>query len=230
MNITLRRHAKPRVTAAEMYQVQDSYVRFNQKDHMGSQMVWDAQVKAQRDKLKVKQRKLTEKGRAGFEATAWSLDAAADSLLSLMDFSKNQADAPATAWQSKVEPAPTGRPKTSRKEASQIVRKAAHLFGADQVGFAELDRRWVYSHYFDSETKKDYPIKFSDEPGYEQYDQPICLEDGTRVIPKEMTNVVVLLHEWGKDVDGTDHAPSLLTEGSQYSGICPNGADPVDAG
>jgi len=115
MNITLRRHAKPRVTAAEMYQVQDSYVRFNQKDHMGSQMVWDAQVKAQRDKLKVKQRKLTEKGRAGFEATAWSLDAAADSLLSLMDFSKNQADAPATAWQSKVEPAPTGRPKTSRK-------------------------------------------------------------------------------------------------------------------
>ncbi|MQG01685.1 MAG: hypothetical protein FI714_05615, partial [SAR202 cluster bacterium] len=80
---------------------------------MGSQMVWDAQVKAERDKLKVKKRQLTEKGRPGFEATAWSLDAAADSLLSLMDFSKNQADAPATAWQSKVEPAPTGRPKTS---------------------------------------------------------------------------------------------------------------------
>ena len=154
MNIKLRRQAKPRVTAAEMYQVQESYVRFNQKDHMGSQMVWDAQVKAERDKLKVKKRQLTEKGRPGFEATAWSLDAAADSLLSLMDLSKNQADAPATAWQSKVEPAPTGRPKTSPKEASQIVRKAAHLFGADQVGFAELDRRWVYSHYFDSETKK----------------------------------------------------------------------------
>ena len=223
MNIKLRWNAKPqshgdsdtngRVTAAEMYQVQESYVRFNQRDHMGSQMVWDAQAKAERDKLKVKQRQLTDKGRAGFEATAWSLDSAADSLLSLMDFSKNQADAPATAWQSKVEPSPTGRPDTSPKEASQVVRKAAHLFGADQVGFAELDRRWVYSHYFDSETKKEYPIKFSDEPGYEQYDQPICLEDGTRVIPKEMNNVVVLLHEWGKDVDGTDHAPSLLTEG-----------------
>ena len=93
------------------------------------------------------------------------------------------------------------------------MRKAAHLFGADQVGFAELDRRWVYSRYFDSETKKDYPIKFSDGPGYEQYNHPIRLEDGTRVIPKEMTNVVVLLHEWGKDVDGTDHAPTLLTEG-----------------
>ncbi|GIT01730.1 MAG: hypothetical protein CM1200mP27_03550 [Chloroflexota bacterium] len=119
MNIKLRRKAKPQSKwgfrykrpcqgPAEMYQVQESYVRFNQRDHMGSQMVWEAQAKAERDKLKVKQRQLTDKGRAGFEATAWSLDSAADSLLSLMDFSKNQADAPATAWQSKVEPSPTG--------------------------------------------------------------------------------------------------------------------------
>ena len=223
MKLDLRRHAKSqsqknsstngRVTAAEMYQVQDSYVRFNQKDHMGSQMVWDAHYKAERTKLKDKQRKLAENGRAGFEAAAWGLDSAADSLLSLMDFSKNQADTRATAWQTKVEPAPTGRPETSANEASQIVRKAARVLGADQVGFAELDRRWVYSHYFDEETKKDHPIKFSDDPGYEQYDQPIRLEDGTRVIPKEMKYVVVLLHEWGKDIDGTEHAPSLLTEG-----------------
>ena len=223
MKLDLRRHAKShsekdsktngRVTAAEMYQVQDSYVRFNQRDHMGSQMVWDAQVKAQREQLKVKQRQLTEKGRTGFEATAWGLESAADSLLSVMDFSKNQADTRATAWQTKREPSPTGRPKTSPKEASQIVRKAAELLGADQVGFAELDRRWVYSHYFDEETKKDYPIKFSDDPGYEECDQPIRLEDGTRVIPKEMKYVVVMLHEWGKGLDGTEHAPTLLTEG-----------------
>ena len=223
MKLKLRRQAKPHsqkdsntdgyVTAAEMYQVQDSYVRFNQKDHMGSQMIWDAQLEAERAKLKVKQRQLAEKGRAGFEATAWSLDSAADSLLSLMGFSKNQADTRATAWQTKLEPAPTGRPKTSAKEASQIVRKAAQVLGADQVGFAELDRRWVYSHYFDEETKKDHPIKFSDDPGYQQYDQPIRLEDGTRVIPKEMKYVVVVLHEWGKDIDGTEYAPALLTEG-----------------
>ena len=165
MKLKLRRHANPstredsntngHVTAAEMYDVQDSYVRFNQRDHMGSQMVWEAHAESERTKLKVKQRQLTEKGRAGFEATAWGLEYAADSLLSLMDFSKKQADTRATAWQTKLEPAPTGRPKTSAKEASQVLRKAAHLFGADQVGFAELDRRWVYSHYFDAETKKD---------------------------------------------------------------------------
>ena len=204
---------KGRVSAAEMYQVQDSYVRFNQKDHMGSQMVWDAYYKAEREKLKSKQRQLTEKGRAGFEAPSWGLEAAADSLLDLMSFSKNQSDTRATAWRSEVEPVPTNRPEPTPEEASQIVRKAAMLLGADQVGFAELDRRWVYSHYFDEETKKDFPIKFSDEPGYEQHDQPVRLEDGTRVIPKEMKYVVVMLHEWGKDLDGTEHAPSLLTEG-----------------
>ena len=223
MKLKLRRHAKPqsqehsttngRVTAAEMYQVQESYVRFNQRDHMGSQIIWNATVADQRAKLKVKRRQLTENGRPGFEATAWSLESAADSFLSHIDFTKNQSDKGATAWQTKLEPAPAGRPKTSVKEASQIVRKAAHLFGADQVGFAELDRRWVYSHYFDSETKKDYPIKFSDDPGYQQYDQPIRLADGTRVIPKEMRYVVVLLHEWGRDVEGTEYAPTLLTEG-----------------
>ena len=169
--------------------------------------------KAERDKLKEKQRLLTEKGRVGFEATAWGLEYAAESLLTVMGFSKNQSDTRATAWQSELEPSPTGRPETSPAQASQIVRKAAHLLGADQVGFAVLDRRWVYSHYFDEETKKAFPIKFSDEPGYEQYDQPIRLEDGTRVIPKEMKYVVVMLHEWGKDLDGTEHAPTLLTEG-----------------
>ena len=210
-----KKESKPkhRVSAAEMYDVQDSYVRFNQKDHMGSQMVWDAYYKAERDKLKEKQRLLMDKGRVGFESTAWGLDSAADSLLTLMGFSKNQADTKATAWESELEPAPIGRPETTPQEASQIVRKAAELLGADQVGFAELDRRWVYSHYFDAETNRDYPIKFSDEEGYEQYDRPGRLEDGTRVIPKEMKYVVVMLHEWGKDLDGTEHAPTLLTEG-----------------
>ena len=223
MKLKLRTGAEPQsqedsninepVTAAEMYQVKDSYVRFNQKDHMGSKMIWDADAEEERAKLKVKQRLLMDKGRTGYDAPAWSLDSAADSLLDLMEFSKNRPDSKATAWQTKLEPAPTGRPETTAKEASQILRKAAHLFGADQVGFAKLDRRWVYSHYFDAETKENHPIKFSDEPGYEEYDQPIRLEDGTRVIPKEMQNVVVMLHEWGKDVEGTEHAPTLLTEG-----------------
>ena len=223
MRLKLLRDAKPqsahnpdkagRVTAAEMYQVQDSYVRFNQRDHMGSQMYWDANIKAEREKLKAKKKQLMKKGTPGFDAIGWSLNSAAESLLNQMDFSKDRIDKGATSWQTKLESAPAALPEMSAKEASRTVRKAAHLFGADQVGFTDLDRRWVYSHYFDQETKKDYPIKFSDDLGYEEYDQPVHLSDGTRVIPKEMRYVVVLLHEWGKDVKGTEYAPTLLTEG-----------------
>jgi len=72
-------------------------------------------------------------------------------------------------------------------------------FGADLVGFCLLDRRWVFSHWFDEDSRSDYPIKFSDEPGYEDYGQPTQLEDGTQVIPKEMQYVVIFIHEMGKD-------------------------------
>ena len=213
-----------------MYQVQDSYVRFNQRDHMGSQMMWDAYYKAERDKLKEKQRLLMSKGRLGYESTAWGLDSAADSLLSLMNFSKNQPDMPATAWQSDLEPSPVGRPETFPEEASQIVRKAAELLGADQVGFAELDRRWVYSHYFDAETKKAFPIKFSDEPGYEEHDQPVRLEDGTRVIPKEMKYVVVMLPRMGQGPGWHGACAHLAYRRTQHAGLRPHGSYPLDGG
>jgi hypothetical protein len=70
-------------------------------------------------------------------------------------------------------------------------------------GFCLLDRRWVYSHWIDEETRKDYPIKFSDEPGYESYCQPTQLEDKTQVIPKEMKYVVVLIYEMDEDAIAT---------------------------
>ena len=72
MKLKLRRRAKSqsqknsnsngRVTAAEMYGVQDSYVRFNQRDHIGSQMFWDSHLESEREKLKVKQRQLSGEG------------------------------------------------------------------------------------------------------------------------------------------------------------------------
>jgi len=80
----------------------------------------------------------------------------------------------------------------SPERAGQLVRKAARQFGADDIGFCLLDRKWVYSHWFDEETKQDYPIKFSDEPGYEPYAVSSQLEDRTLVIPKELKYVIIL--------------------------------------
>tara|TARA_B100000315_G_scaffold218164_1_gene219269 strand:- start:499 stop:1806 length:1308 start_codon:yes stop_codon:yes gene_type:complete len=199
-------------TAAEMYEVQSSYVRYNQRDNMGSRVYWDPAAGEARASLKTKQYQLIDKGRRGYDRPAWSLDAAADSLLTLLNFSKNQSDQGATSWQSNLPPGPGQRWEASAKEASKVVRRAASVFGADQAGIARLDRRWVYSHYFDRTTVETHPIKFSDEPGFEEYDAPICLEDGTRVIPKEMQYVVVMLHEWPGGSKAAEYAPTLLTE------------------
>ncbi len=38
------------------------------------------------------------------------------------------------------------------REMSQDIKKVAKLFGASLVGITELDRRWIYSHTFDSVT------------------------------------------------------------------------------
>jgi reductive dehalogenase len=86
----------------------------------------------------------------------------------------------------------------------------ARLYGAGLVGFARLDRRWVYSHYLDEETRQDYPVVFSDEPGYEEYDTPQRLEDRTLVIPKEMQYAVVMVFEM--DEGGIAGAPTLIQQ------------------
>lgn len=83
----------------------------------------------------------------------------------------------------------------------------AKLFGADQVGFCSLDRRWVFSHYWDFEAAREFPIKFSDEPGYEGIDKPARLEDGTIVIPEAMKYCIVLI--FGMDRNGMATAPTL---------------------
>jgi reductive dehalogenase len=104
--------------------------------------------------------------------------------------------------------------------ATRLIRKAAQQFFADEVGFCLLDRKWVYSHWFDEETKQDYPIKFSDEPGYEAYQEPTQLEDRTQVIPRGMQYVIVLIHEM--DERGIATAPTLTqmaTTRSTYSRI-----------
>ncbi len=62
----------------------------------------------------------------------------------------------------------------------------AALFGADDVGICRLDRRWVYSHYYDPQTRESYPIHFSDEPGFEHHTEPGMLEDRSQIIPAGM--------------------------------------------
>ncbi len=71
--------------------------------------------------------------------------------------------------------------EASPEEASKVVTKAARFYGAYDVGFCELDRRWIYTHVSDGR-----PIVFEDvEEGY--------LNDEKVVIPNSHRWVVALL-------------------------------------
>jgi epoxyqueuosine reductase len=219
------------VTAAEMYEAQPTYVRFDQKLNMAGQSYWNPSVREQRKAKHAKRNKLVQRGHRGYDQLASAVEHATDSFLAMTGTSVQSANYGPTAWQSSYQfanrlanrwaggvhgvpddeqPEEIKRWQATPDEASAVVRKAAKMFGADEVGFARLDRRWVFSHQFDIEKGESCPIRFSDEPGYEGHSKPARLEDGSYIIPKEMEHVVVLLHEWPGGPKATEFAPTLL--------------------
>ena len=83
-------------------------------------------------------------------------------------------------------------------------------FGASLVGITNLDRRWVFSHWYDNRSlpHRNPRIFFSDEKGFEQYDKPTQLKDGTQIIPKEMKYVISLGFEM--DYESMTAAPTAI--------------------
>lgn len=229
MVLSKRVHPQGGTTAAEMYELQPmKFVRFDEKYSMGSQPYWNEAAGEDRKAFRAKRIKMAEKGHPGYDPLAWAVEHAADSFLELVGYKKlGGADCGPTAWHSSYafDGAKEGLPAwgteaveerqepwtASLEETAATIRKAGKLFGADEVGFCHLDRNWVFNNYYDTETRTEHPIKFSDEPGYEQYNEPTHLEDGTFVIPKEASNVVVLLHEWPGGPAAAEFAPTLLT-------------------
>ncbi len=47
----------------------------------------------------------------------------------------------------------------SGKETARRLRKAAKMFGADDVGICEVDDRWVYSHHYNRKSQESHPLK-----------------------------------------------------------------------
>jgi reductive dehalogenase len=66
----------------------------------------------------------------------------------------------------------------SPKEAAKMVRKACMFYGAGDVGFAPMDKKWVYSH-----TRYGKPIVFEDvEEGYTTEEKAVIPESHKWVI------------------------------------------------
>lgn len=209
-------------SAGELYCILTSYKRFNQKYNMTRQGFWNEETRKLREKLIDNQRGFSEKGRRGYTLRDRAFLIGAGANLDNTGFVINRPNKDGNAWNSALEEglrkAPLvadqrtdktfGRWPGTPSDNIRLLHRVGRRFGADIVGFCHLDRRWVYSHWFDEETKKDYPLRFSDEPGLEEIDRPTQLEDGTQVIPEGMKYVVVLIHEMAEDAMAT--SPTLI--------------------
>lgn len=218
-------------SAAEIYQVQPYYRRFNQKNNMIRQPLWNHEAAEETKRRFENLARLVAGNRKGYRLPDWAFYAGAMANMVNSGFVINAPNRRGNSWaplsrraeiQATAQPySDYGRFEGDPATAGKLVKKVAAQFGARDAGFCLLDRKWVYSHWFDEETNRDYPLVFSDEPGYESYTEPIQLKDGVQVIPKDMKYVVVLIHEM--DAAGMSTAPTLtqmattLTTYSQIS-------------
>lgn len=207
------------------YKVRNDYVRFNQRMEMFCRSIWD---KSFSETLSVPNYAMAlinraveqiKTGHEGHGLREMALSWASWTVASMENagpgwrggnrglFSWTPLGASTTGhtleplWRfADVEPEEVKSPEA----AARFIKKIARIFGATEVGVAELDRRWVYSHWWSRYSQESGEIRFSDmmeEP--EKYREPTELPDGTRVIPAGMANVIVLGFERGYEGIGT---------------------------
>jgi reductive dehalogenase len=196
------------------YSVNEEYVRFNQKNNMIYQGEWNRQrahlgddewYRSRADKVRNKT--------PGFARLDWAYYSAMVANLAASDYVINRANAGGTSWSpinrsglyKNIEDLPQWGCEPAK--AGAILKSLARTLGADDVGVCLLDRRWVYSHYYDRAARESFPIRFNDENGYEKYDKPGLVEDKSLVIPAKMKYVLVVIHEMERE--GIATAPTL---------------------
>lgn len=200
--------------AAQRYGVLDTYQRFNQKNNMIYQGEWKPEL-SNLSMKKWKQNRINkiEKNIMGFSPLDWAFYRAATTNSNALNFIDNVPNKGGTSWKTldrvtfgnEVVQLPSW--DDNPQHTSRALKKVALLSGADDVGICELNRKWVYSHYFDRESKEAYPIHFSDETGFSGITEPCMLDDKTQVIPASMKYALVFIHEM--DYEGIATAPTL---------------------
>ncbi|MFC2001919.1 reductive dehalogenase [Chloroflexota bacterium] len=203
--------------AADLYEVQPYYQRFDQKNNITRQRLWNPPVMELFKQLKENLAKKIVNNQPGYGLRDWAFYTGAIGNMATNGFIVNAPNRRGNSWQPLakltkslvwIPPAQDyGKLEADPSEATPLIKKMGRFFGANQVGIGLLDRRWVYSHWFDEDTSEHYPIKFSDETGYEEYQEPVQLEDKTQVIPAKMKYAIVLIHEM--DELGIATAPTM---------------------
>jgi epoxyqueuosine reductase len=148
--------------------------RFDQKNTVFSRILWDKEYQEQLKNVAPRKRREsaseTSEGSA-LQAGSIYVDQTAGSLHpNYRGYSGHVRDVGGLyGWDDLVNPEPY--PASDPAEMSERIKRVARFYGADLVGICELDRRWVYSHYFDRETgaygELEIPYKYAIVMGVE---------------------------------------------------------------
>ena len=197
-----------KINAATSYQVEESFTRFNQKNNIMIRVMWDDEIKSLDNLRKENIIKYIKEGRPGYSHFDYAFGKGALRFIEEIDYSINICDQGANSW-TNSDAQYLGKWQGDKNELTSAIIKAGKIYGASAVGIAPLDRRWVFSHWFDPKTKESYPMVFSDEEeGLGHIKEPMVVEGLKRVIPASMATVIVFLFEM--DYETLQYAPTIL--------------------
>ncbi|WP_019851505.1 reductive dehalogenase [Desulfitobacterium sp. PCE1] len=207
-------------SAAELHEIDQNYSRYNQKHNIFIRLFWDEEIKRLEHARQKNAEQYSKDNKPGYS----KFDKAF--LAGTMNFMREKivqnihiCDQEFNAWNGEKGTKEEGMDTFTLTKA---IKKAAKMYGACAVGIAPLDRRWVYSHWYDLQTRQSYPIQFSDEaPEYNRIQEPTLLENKARVIPASMKTAIVMLFEM--DPGCLKYSPTLLPYANGrfvYSEMC----------
>ena len=160
------------------YEVDKDYKRYNHKNNMVMRSFWDMSIKKAENSKPQNIRNLVLKNVAGFTLIEKALMESSKTIQSFGTYG-NQSNSGFLSWSPLKEPTfsslKVGRlDQIDNTKMSRLIKKVALWFGASLARITLLDRRWVYSHWYDyqSSPNRNPPIVFSDEKGFEDYSKP----------------------------------------------------------
>ena len=170
------------------YQVDDeTYKRFDQRNNLTvGRPNWDESVQTFSRKAGATRVAHIKSGRPGYGLKDYSLFLSGGVTAWSLETRINHANRGLTSWNSLGAKLPTtvdpwsGSPEA----ATAMLKRVARFFGADLVGIAPLDRRWIFSHAFWADGSHKEIV-------FDAVEQP-AETDSRLIIPEKMHWVIVM--------------------------------------
>jgi reductive dehalogenase len=148
------------------YRVLPTYERFNQKNHTIMRSSWDPSLGFFADRAAKTVADRIAREEAGHTRLDYAFNGGAGTVKESLGTAVNGPDGGLTSWEPLFDayphefPVPPGDLGTDdAAEARGWIENAARYFGADLVGFTELDERWLYSNHYLPETGENPPVR-----------------------------------------------------------------------